>query len=152
MATTEIKVEIKNLKEIKAAFKQAPALMTKNLNTAIRKVIFNIRAKAVANAPAVTGRLRGSAYTEFAPLRGEVGFKAKYAGFVHGGTGPYLIAPRHKKALFWNGASHPVKLVHHPGIKANPFLEKAVNQTQGFTDKSFKDAVDETLDSIGKAT
>ena len=149
----EIHIEIKNLKEIKAAFKQAPALMTKNLDTAIRKVVFNIRAKAVSNAPAVTGRLRGSAYTTFAPLRGEIGFKAKYADFVHSGTSAYIIEPRHKKALHWGGKGGPVvKRVNHPGIKANPYLQKAVDSTQPFTDKFFKQAVEDTLDTIGKAT
>ena len=48
----------------------------------------------------------------------------KYAGFVHDGTSPYTIRPRSKKALYWQGAKHPVKSVRHPGIKANPFMEK----------------------------
>jgi len=45
-----IKIEIKNLAEIKAAFSQAPALMTKNLNTAIKKTVFLIEGRAVAKA------------------------------------------------------------------------------------------------------
>jgi hypothetical protein len=33
-----------------------------------------------------------------------------------------VIVPTNKKALFWKGASHPVKKVNHPGTKAQPFL------------------------------
>ena len=37
------------------------------------------------------------------------------------------ILPRKKKALFWKGATHPVKAVyHHPGMRANPFDLKTV--------------------------
>lgn len=41
-----------------------------------------------------------------------------------GATGPREIKPRNKKALFWPGAAHPVRVVHHPGSKipARPFL------------------------------
>ncbi len=74
-----IDIRIKNIEQIRRAFKKAPALMTKNLDTAIRKTIFFVRAAAVRNAPVRTGFLRGSAYNTFSPLRGETGFKAKYA-------------------------------------------------------------------------
>ena len=32
-----------------------------------------------------------------------------------GHTRPHIIRPTNKKALFWPGAGHPVKAVHHPG-------------------------------------
>jgi phage virion morphogenesis protein len=39
-----------------------------------------------------------------------------------GKPGPWIIKPKAKKALAWDGAAHPVKGVKHPGIKARPFL------------------------------
>src|ERR1700745_1049259 len=104
---TVIKIEIKNLAEIKAAFSKAPALMTKNLNTAIKKTVFFIQGKAVTKANVRTGRLRGSAYTDFSPLKGEVGFKANYAAAVHEGYGPHVIQAKGAGYLFWKGAAHP---------------------------------------------
>lgn len=39
-------------------------------------------------------------------------------------TRPHAIFPRVKKALYWRGAPHPYKMVHHPGsvIPARPFM------------------------------
>ena len=49
-----------------------------------------------------------------------VGPTVEYAKWVYGGTDPYDIYPSAKRALFWMGALHPVRHVHHPGIKARP--------------------------------
>ncbi len=51
-----------------------------------------------------------------------VGTDRKYAAYHQWGTSPYVIRPKVKKALFWNGAAHPVKKVNHPGLPARPFL------------------------------
>lgn len=146
----EIKIVIKNADQMRTAFRQAPALMTKNINTSIRKTIMFIREKSVSNAPAKTGRLRSSAYTSFSPLQGEVGFLANYALFVHEGTKAHIIYPTSKKALFWKGASHPVKRVNHPGTRANPFLRRAVDMGEQQIDKFFQQGVDDTLRQIAK--
>lgn len=51
-----------------------------------------------------------------------------YALAVEYGTRPHQITPVRKKALFWPGALHPVKTVHHPGTRAQPFIRPAVYQ------------------------
>lgn len=41
------------------------------------------------------------------------------------------IMPRKKKALWWPGARHPVKIVrNHPGIKPNPYTQRAVDKSK----------------------
>jgi hypothetical protein len=55
----------------------------------------------------------------------KVGTDVPYAKYVIGGTRPHDIYPRDKQALFWAGAEHPVRIVHHPGTKPNPFLSDA---------------------------
>lgn len=52
-------------------------------------------------------------------------FSTKYARWVEEGTGPHVILPRNKKALFWKGADHPVRMVNHPGTKPRPYLMPA---------------------------
>jgi len=47
-----------------------------------------------------------------------------YAKFVHDGTKPYEIRPKRKKALKTPYGVY--KKVNHPGIKANPYLKKAL--------------------------
>jgi HK97 gp10 family phage protein len=146
----DIQIQIKNIDQIRAAFTRSPAVMTKNLNRAIRQTIMFVRGESQKNAPVRTGYLRGSVYTDYEPLRGEIGYKAKYAGFVHDGTAPYTIVPTTKKALFWKGAAHPMRSVRHPGIKANPFLQRAVDSSEPTIDKFFADAVDDTFDQLAK--
>ena len=50
-----------------------------------------------------------------------------YFPHVEFGTLPHIIRPKNKKALFWKGAEHPMKLVHHPGTKPNPFVRNTIN-------------------------
>jgi len=50
----------------------------------------------------------------------------EYGIYVEFGTEAHVIEPRVKKALWWEGAEHPVKRVHHPGTPARPWLTPAV--------------------------
>lgn len=73
-----------------------------------------------------TGRLRRSITVESDRTSAQVGTNVKYAR-IHqfgGRTSPHTIRPVNGRALFWPGAKHPVKAVHHPGsaITARPFL------------------------------
>ena len=51
---------------------------------------------------------------------------AEYAEWVNDGTRPYTITPISKKALYWEGADHPVHEVNHPGNKAYKYMEEAL--------------------------
>jgi hypothetical protein len=53
-----------------------------------------------------------------------------YAPAVHAGTRPHTIRPTRKKALYWKGALHPVRLVEHPGTRANPFMTRALDRSR----------------------
>ncbi|MCY4548123.1 MAG: phage virion morphogenesis protein [Defluviicoccus sp.] len=73
-----------------------------------------------------SGRLRSSIAYNVTGDGMEVGTNVVYAA-IHqfgGRTRPRVIRPRHKRALFWPGARHPVAKVEHPGseIPARPFL------------------------------
>ncbi len=73
-----------------------------------------------------TGRLRASITHRASRDEVVVGTNALYAA-IHqfgGKTPARTIRPKHKKALFWPGAAHPVKQVNHPGsvMPARPFL------------------------------
>ena len=46
----------------------------------------------------------------------------KYAPAVEFGTRAHIIRAKNKKALYWKGATHPVKQVNHPGSRAKPYL------------------------------
>lgn len=133
-----IQVKIENLAEIKAAFKKSPTLMTKHLNDAIRKTLFNIRTNEFKEYRAlginiITGGLYSSIERGIysSNLKGEVGPNVSssagvdYAIYVHDGT---------------------------TRMKARPFLLNAVDDSNTDTQDYFKKAVQDTLDDIARET
>lgn len=134
----DIQIKITNLPQIRAAFRMAPELMTKELKKAIAKTILNIKAGEikeyknlgirVVTRGLITSIERGQYQTG---LRGEVGPNVtgspgvEYAKYVHSGT--YKM-------------------------KARPFLLNAVNNSQFMTDEYFTQAVDQVLHEIGGMT
>ena len=121
----EIAITITNLPEIKRAFAQAPALMTKELNKAIQRTILEIGRDSRRVTPVDTGRLRASTYEQFSNLKGEVGTKTEYDVFVHEGT---------------------------RFMRARPYLRSAVEKNTANTDENFTKAVQNVLDKIGEET
>ena len=76
--------------------------------------------------------------------------EAKYAIYVHEGTRPHEILPRIKKALYWEGAAHPVRRVWHPGTRPNRFLVRMVKLAQPKITKHFLKAGEKILKEIAK--
>jgi hypothetical protein len=109
---------------------QAKALAA--VHTAVGLSAEHLVGAAQADAPVDEGTLRASITTDGAEMSGmgatakvyTSGESSEYAIFVHEGTGPHEIRPRHGKALAWPGGGHPVKVVHHPGTSATKFLER----------------------------
>jgi len=74
-----------------------------------------------------------------------VGTNIEYAAHVEYGTGPHDIRPKDAKALYWKGAAHPVKVVHHPGSAAKPFLRGALAATKHEIPRIFTETFEEAL-------
>lgn len=132
----DIKITIKNLPEIRAAFGKAPGLMVRGLNNAIQKSVFSIKSGEAMEyrnlgIRVITGGLMGSIQRGqyFSNLRGEVGPNVTgspgvpYALYVHSGT-KYM--------------------------RARPFLLNAVKNSERKVNDFFKDAVQDVLDTIAK--
>lgn len=91
------------------------------------------RAKILA--PVDTGRLRASIRVErrrTLALRQiwTVGSDVEYAPMVHDGTRPHIIRPRRAQALRFRVGGRVVyaRVVHHPGTRARPFLDRALRE------------------------
>jgi hypothetical protein len=75
-----------------------------------------------------TAALHGSIQMRPSVLAGDTvigqwgSYAINYALFVERGTRAHVILPVKKKALYWEGAAHPVRMVFHPGTSARPFL------------------------------
>lgn len=68
----------------------------------------------------------------------KVGSDLEYAGFVNDGTSPHIIRPRRAQVLRFNVGGRTVyaKVVHHPGTRARPFLDRALREVaaqRGYT-------------------
>ena len=82
---------------------------------------------------------------------------AEYAQWVNDGTRPYTITPKGQgtyiagrqitsgSALWWPGADHPVRVVHHPGIKGRHFVEDSLADVNGRLDGYFLRAISEVI-------
>ncbi|EGK12961.1 phage tail component protein [Desmospora sp. 8437] len=112
---------------MRAAISRIKAYETQKIagiKKAVQETAINVQREARKNAPVDTGRLRSSIRHNQTDggFGAEVGTDVKYAPHIEFGTRPHTIRPKNKKALYWKGAKHPVKVVHHPGTKARPFL------------------------------
>ena len=55
---------------------------------------------------------------------------ARYGRYLEKGTAAHVILPKHRKALYWAGAEHPVKKVNHPGSRKYPAIVPAAQAGQ----------------------
>ena len=78
----------------------------------------------------------------------DVTYKTSYSRFVEFGTAPHEIFPKDKKALYWPGAAHPVRSVHHPGTKANDYMGRIVQASQEQINETFGTALQQIVQAI----
>lgn len=78
-------------------------------------------------APVVTGELRKAHVVQpYGATDAVLSANTPYARSVHDGRPAITIRPKGRKALLWNGAAHPVRVVHQPARSGNPWLRRAV--------------------------
>jgi hypothetical protein len=98
-------------------------------------------AAAVWGAPVKTGYLASTVYKDIGFGEAKVGAAASYAEAVEKGTRPHEIRPINGKLLAFKVAGKMIftPIVHHPGTKANPFLERAVDEAASKVELVFAD-------------
>lgn len=126
----EIKIHIKNLAEIQAAFAKSPSVMARNLHMGINRSLILVERQSRINVSGrmvnvQSNRLRSSHYVRFqSKLSGEVGTNVYYDKFVHNGT---------------------------RFMRARPYIQAAVDTSQSAIDREFTGAVQDTLDHIARS-
>jgi hypothetical protein len=92
-------------------------------------------AVAFWGAPIKSGYLASTVYKD----EREVGVGALYAAAVEFGTASHDIRPANGSVLAFEVAGKMVftPLVHHPGTRANPFMQRALDDTFGKVDSVF---------------
>lgn len=137
-------VTISGQQQIQNAFDAAPETVREIMNPVLQTAI-NILGKYTTKGivPWRTGRLTQSFIATYGDLVAMWRPTVNYAGFVNDGTGPHVIVPTEKRALFWPGAAHPVRMVKHPGTKPNPYMDRIVQNAQSDLDTLFQKAADQ---------
>lgn len=109
----------------------------RSLSDCMHRAVLTVEAAAKREAPVRTGNLRRTitSRVEQGGKRGVVGTNAPHARPVHEGSRPHIIRPRFAQALMWPGAGHPVRLVKHPGNKANKFFERAIASSRSAVER-----------------
>ena len=125
-----IKVDVNDLNEFSVKILKLSQEAEESVKKVVKNSAFKIQKEAMSNLTknksVATGHLRRAVSTDIKGLEATVHTSnVKYAIMVEKGTKAHLIKPKNKKMLYWKGASHPVRLVRHPGSRAKPFLEPA---------------------------
>ncbi len=133
-ATDKIKLEA--AKELRKSVAEATATL---FNEVVRTTPIG---KNYANKSG--GNLQAGNRMNIKGLRGHIWNPVVYAKWVHYGTSPYTIRPKAAKALAFriNGRLIFTKKVNHPGIKANPWYDKALDRMQREIDKINSEGAD----------
>ena len=108
--------------------------VNKAVSQELEKTAHRIERQAKELAPIDTGELRRSITTEGSRLDYEIGTNLEYSEYIEDGTSPHII--NGNPYLYWEGASHPVRSVNHPGNRAYLYMETACDtQTEDIEDR-----------------
>ena len=93
----------------------------------VAKTGFDTVAGAQDLVPVDTGHLKNTIGVDIDDdgLGFEAGPTASYGAHIEWGTKPHVIRAVHAKALWWEGAEHPVRQVNHPGTSPQPYMRPA---------------------------
>lgn len=123
------------------------------LDRSIKKSVILLERYAIQETPTDQGRLRNDFHTEFKRSFGRLFNPTKYAIFVHEWTRPHY-APIDK--LKWRADRHWIPVgalrlsIARKGTKANPFMDRAVEQWEKEVDEIFASEIDKMFLEITK--
>lgn len=142
-----IKVDARDLNRFNVKIKKKAAKgKEKDIRKAIQKSCLSIKKSAMenltTNGSVKTGHLRRSVAYKTTMTEGTVHTSnVKYGIVIEKGSKPHVIRAKNKKALYWQGASYPVRAVKHPGTKAKPFLIPAFEAEKPKFIENLKEAI-----------
>ena len=138
-----IKIDSSDLNKFSVMLRELPDEIKNDVRKVVKNSAFNIERNAKSSASVKTGHLRRSISTKMGDMEATIHTSnLKYAPMVEFGTRPHIIRAKNKKALYWKGATHPVKQVNHPGSKAKPYLIPAFEKEIPYFVEKLKEVVE----------
>ena len=83
--------------------------------------------------------INGGSYVEGEKYIIYLSYGVDYGEILEKGQKPHDITPKNGKALYWKGAAHPMKKVHHPGTEGFHTLEKTLEDNREVIVNTLKD-------------
>jgi len=160
-------VTIENLPKLQSAMRNFPGIAMPILQKALAAAQFIFQKNTLKGDPVPwrTGNLLQSFRFGLSPMQAKWGPTARYAPFVEFGTRPHEIRPVRASVLAWQsggtsaryvtsasgrqyrkagspGSTVFARVVHHPGTRANPFMERIIEKSGGEINSMFGQAGD----------
>ena len=142
-----IKIDAAELDKFSVYLKTKSEEDEKKIQKVLKNSAMTIQKDAISNLTSngsvKTGHLRRGIATNIGNMEATIHTSnIKYAVMVEKGTKAHIIKPKNKKALYWKGATHPVKQVNHPGSKAKPYLIPAFEKEIPYFVEKLKEVVE----------
>lgn len=148
----QISYKITGLDRLISTIVRAGVEMPIQFRRAMLQATEEVKAEARSNAPVRTGAMRQSitSMVDPNPLAGRVSVLQPYAKYVEFGTRPHVIVPKSANALVFKAGGVLVftKRVNHPGTRANPFLQRALETKRNKIQEYFQRAAISVLNEI----
>lgn len=133
-----LEIDTSNIGKLPNRWQQAKA---KGLNESAQTLVRFL----MQNSPVDHGLLKSWFIESMDDEQAVIKSPAEYAIYQDQGTSPYLIQSKRPGGyLFWEGADHPVKTVHHPGIKAKHFVQQSLDELSPLAPGFFLRALEES--------
>jgi HK97 gp10 family phage protein len=141
---------VQGLDKVLANMGRVPDRLNAELDRIVAQAGAIIQAEVRSRAPKRTGKLRESIRVETRRIgrmsvSAEVYSKSPVALWMELGAKAHVIHARSKKALFWQGARHPVRSVRHPGTAPRPFMRPGFEAGKARVQAAMRFAVGRTL-------
>lgn len=150
----EIKFNMVELENLKKCLTRAPEKTVNEISKAVQRTALTIESNAKREAPVNKqtggGNLKQNIRTSLvSKLRATITSNAPYSGYVEFGTAPHIIVPVNKRALANKRTGQFFgKIVHHPGTKPNPYMQRALDKSMSKMEEYFKTALINVINSL----
>jgi len=144
MADTTFKVSIPNLPKLQEALANYPSIAAPIVQRAILATqAILAKFTNASTVPILTGYLVQNWGFDVGTFQARWYPKAEYAPYVEFGTAPHIITAKNARVLA-NSKTGEIfgTVVHHPGTKANPFMERIVAASEPSITELFVTALD----------
>ena len=133
-----VDIDTSNIGKLPGRWQQAKA---RGLNESAQTLVRFL----MQNSPVDHGLLKSWFIESIDDEQATIKSPAEYAIYQDQGTSPYLIQSKRPNGyLYWEGADHPVKTVHHPGIKAKHFVQQSLDELSPLAPGFFLRALEES--------